>query len=227
MPKVQRAPVEVEDQRSNLLRLYVTVAWAVLVVLAVVTGLVYRRVAKSRLALERENAAYAVAQQFTSKLWPQARAIANRAAQTDPAELRADPEIAQISAALTALADGLPRLVEARVYGPDGTVLFATAPDHIGDVATDPVVIEMLEGRYYGRRRPNVATEVDAALVTTRVAIRADYRDVEAVLALKQDAAPGIRRIATIQALIIGGGIGLSSVLGGVALRKLRSSHTE
>ena len=225
MPKVQRAPVEVEDQRSNLLRLYVTVAWAVLVVLAVVTGLVYRRVAKSRLALERENAAYAVAQQFTSKLWPQARALANRAAQSDPADLRANPEILEMSAALASLADGL-SLVGAQVYGPNGTVVFATPPDQIGDVASDPVVIEMLEGRYYGRRRANVVTEVDGARVTTRLAIRADYRDVEAVLSVTQDAAPGIRRIATSQALIIGGGIGLSTILGALALLRLRRSHT-
>lgn len=206
-----RAGIEVEDHRPALVRMYGVVAWAAFALLAVVVGLVYRRVAVGRLIYAFEGQAFAVAQRFTTAVWPRVRTISPDVAQMDPGVLRASEEIAGIRAALTALAADLP-LVEAQVTSADGTILFATQPERIGAVATDPVVLEMIAGRYFGRGRTDAVTERAGARITTYVAVRHDLRDVEAVVEITQDAAPQLRRIGTVQAIGTGSAIGVATL---------------
>ena len=216
-------PVIVEDQRPSLARIYLVVAVVALDVFALVAGLVYRHVAVSRLTLDLEGQAYAVAQRFATTVWPDVSAWAANAAALDPATLRASPEVAVVGQGLARLTAGL-QVVDAKVYAKDGTVIYATQADEIGGAATDAVVLDMLAGRYYGRGRPDAHSVVGHVavapatggtprtreVVTTQVTIRPTSRDVEAVLELGQDATPEIHRIATIEVVGSGGVIATS-----------------
>ena len=229
-----------EDQRRSLARTYLIVAVVALDVLALVAGLIYRRVAVSRLMLDLEGQVFAVAQRLTVTVWPDVRGFADQAGALDPATLRASPEVALLDRSLASLTAGL-HVVDIEVYAKDGTVLYATQADRIGTTATDAVVLDLLAGRYYGQGRSGAHTVLSHApavaaadgvrrtldVVTTQVAMFSDRRAVEGVLGVGQDATSEIRRITTIEVVGIGGVIVTSTVFLAVALYAMRPSRQQ
>lgn len=197
------------------------VGWAALVLLAVVLGLVYRRVARGRLVYETEGRAVTIAQQFTATSWPRVRAFTRRAPDLDPDALSEHPETEALHRDLLALRERF-SVSKLRLYGASGLIVGSTDPDEVGRYTDDATVVEMAAGRWYGNGRPNAHSELIAAdvlvtpettlrdvdLVVTHVVIRDTSpsnleRDV-GVLGIYQDVTPAARRIARTQALATG-----------------------
>jgi hypothetical protein len=215
MPVDSPDPVVVEDQGRSLTRIYLIAAVVALDVLALVGGLVYRRVSVSRLAARYEGRAVAAVQRFAVTVWPGVRAWAADAAALDPAALRASPQVSEIGQGLISLTTDL-NVVDAEVYVSDGIVVYATQADTIGSAVTDPVITDLLAGRYYRDGRSGVRTEVGTRsassgasqtsgslrVVTTQVAIRGSNTvRVEAVASISQDATSEIHAIATVEVI--------------------------
>jgi hypothetical protein len=210
-------PVEIEDRPQSLVKTYLIVGWAALVLLAVVSGLVYRQIAVSRLVYEIEGRAFAAAQRFSTTTWPDVRTFVRDASELETEALRNSPEVDQIDAALRSLTERLP-LVGIRLYNRDGLIVYATHPDEIGMTTADPLVPAMVDGRWYGDGRPDARTElapIEMALGATRVVIthvalrRSTLGAAQGVLEIRQNVTAEVRRIARVQWITAGSVVGV------------------
>ena len=227
--------MRIEDQTPKLIRIYLAAGWAVLMLLAIVSGLVYRRVAVGRLTYDTEGRAVALAQQFVAASWPDFRTFVRDASGLSPADLREHPQAAAVIDDIRARAQGLP-LIQIRLYATDGMIVASTAPDEIGTYTAGTVVLEIAAGRWFGPARPDAHSElaravtlgaprtalVDADLVVTHIALRSDFRDIEAVLGLYQDVTPAVRRITRTQGLAMGGVIAIATLAAAVLWSRVR-----
>ncbi|MGC9350182.1 MAG: hypothetical protein ACP5JG_18725 [Anaerolineae bacterium] len=222
-----RENVEIQDQRAALVKVYLIVGWAALVLLAIVSGLVYRRVAVSHLIYEMEGQALAVAQPFVNRTWPEVRSFVRGAAELDVDVLRSSPAVTEIGEALGSLAEGLP-VVGVKLYNQGGLIVYATQAAEIGKTTTDPLVLEMTAGQWYGDGRRDARSDLvpvesiaagDASrrgtrLITTQVALRrSNLRDVEGVLEIRQDATADVQRITRIQWIAVGSMVALVTLI--------------
>jgi hypothetical protein len=213
--------MDVEDQTGRLVRIYLIVAWAAVVLIAVVSGLVYRAVAMGRMVHEAEGQAVALAQQFIATSWSEVGAFVNEAPDLSPNELREHSGAAEATQLLQEMAEDRP-VVKARLYGASGLIVASTESDEIGRYTSDTVVLEMVAGRWWSRGRPDADSVLERAqtletasgtlrnvdLVITHVVLRPDTpalgRAVGGVLGIYQDVGDARGRIRTLQALAMG-----------------------
>jgi hypothetical protein len=213
--------MDVEDQTGRLGRIYLIVAWAAVVLIAVVSGLVYRAVAIGRMVHEAEGQAVALAQQFIATSWSEVEAFVNEAPDLSPSELREHSGAAEATQALLDMAEDRP-VFKARLYGALGLIVASTEMAEIGRYTSDSVVLEMVAGRWWSRGRPDADSTLERArtletgagtlrnvdLVVTYVVIRPGTpgleRAVGGVLGIYQNVGGARSRIRNTQALAMG-----------------------
>ncbi len=235
--------MEVEDQTGPLIQVYVIVAWAAIVLVAVVSGLIYRRIAVADLVYETEGRSVALVQQFISTSWPELRALAREAPELSADELREHREAEEAGRALLTLAEA-PAVLKVRLYGALGLIVASTEISEIGRHTSDAVVLEMAAGRWWSQGRPGAESRLERIetfqtqdetlrnvdLVITHVMIRRDPvtpdRTGEAVLAIYQEVGAAMSRIRTTQFLAMGSLIVAATLVGGVIrLRRRRTGQ--
>jgi hypothetical protein len=233
--------MDVEDQTKTLARVYLVVAWAAVVVLGIVSGLVYRRVGVGRLIYRTEGQAVALAQQFVATAWLDIRDFAGEAAELDTDELREHPGAAAASSTLLLLGEER-SVLKVRLYGTAGRILASTEAAEIGQHTGDTVVLEMASGRWWGRGRPDADSQLERVetlrtptgtlrnvdLVITHVVIRPDPRAagraVGGVLGVYQDVGRALSRIRTTQALAMSSIIVLATLAAAAVWLRWRHS---
>ena len=224
--------MNVEDQTGRLARIYLIVAWTVIVLIAVVSGLVYRAVAIGRMVYDAEGQAVALAQQFIATSWSEVEAFVSEAAELSPNELREHSGAEEATRALRALAEDR-AVLKARLYGPSGLIVASTESAEIGRATSDTVVLEMIAGRWWSRGRPDANSTSERArtfetasgtlqnvdLVISHVVLRpgtpAPGRSVGGVLGIYQDAGAAQSRIRSLQTLAMGSLILPATLLAG------------
>jgi len=204
--------ISVEDQTHKLARVYLLAGWVVLAVLAVVTGLIYRTIAVSRVTTAVESQNIAFAQRFTNTTWPEFSPFVNDAHDMRVEELREHTEIAKLGQAILAQVGDLP-VVRVSLYAKEGAIVFSTEPEETEQYVTHGVVREMISGQWYWRRGSPAITELthhetfkaldgevlDRDLVASLVPIPTDGRRLEALLEVTQDITPELQRITRVQ----------------------------
>lgn len=226
-----RSRVVVEDQTPGLLRYYLIAGWVTLVVLTVVLGLLYRRMAVSNLTHEIESQNIALARQFTNRLWPEFGAFVRAASDMSGDELREHPQSSRLRQAILKQVEGQP-VVRVSLYGEDGLIVFSTQTSEIGQYTTDREILDIVTRQRYWYTRSDTTTELTHhdtfdALDSTieRCDLVSSYMTVPSgrvVLEIYQDVTPSLRKIKRIQAIGIGTVTLISTLLLGFSLFSMR-----
>jgi hypothetical protein len=224
--------MDVEDQTGRLARIYLIVGWAAVVLITIVSGLVYRRVAAGRVTYMAEGQAVAMAQRFITASGPGVRDLVREAPELSADELRSHPGAVEAGRVLLALREDYP-VLKARVYGASGQIVASTEVEEIGRHTSDTVVLAMVAGRWWSRGRPDADSELryvetletaagalrSVDLVITHVVIRPEVvspdRTIQGVLGIDQDVGPEMERIRTTQALAMGSSIAIATLIAG------------
>jgi len=204
--------ITVEDQTQKLARVYLAAGWVVLVVFTVVTGLIYRTVAISRVINAAEGQNIAFAQRFANTIWTEFATLVDDAHDMRGEELMDQVEIAGLGQAILAQVGDLPA-VRVSLYTKQGTIVFSTEPGETEQYVPHGVVREMGSGRWYWSGGSPVITELthhdtfrgiegelaDRDLVASLVPIPTNGRGLEALLQVTQDVTPELQRITRVQ----------------------------
>jgi len=167
--------ITVEDQTQKLARVYLAAGWVVLVVFTVVTGLIYRTVAISRVINAAEGQNIAFAQRFANTIWTEFATLVDDAHDMRGEELMDQVEIAGLGQAILAQVGDLPA-VRVSLYTKQGTIVFSTD------------TFRGIEGEL-----------ADRDLVASLVPIPTNGRGLEALLQVTQDVTPELQRITRVQ----------------------------
>ncbi|MCD6285092.1 MAG: hypothetical protein J7M39_04165 [Anaerolineae bacterium] len=223
--------ISVEDQTRKLARVYLLVGCVVLAVLGVIIGLIYRTIAVSRIINAAEGQNIAFAQRFANTSWTEFGALVDDAHDMSGDELRQHAEAAELRQAILAQVGDSP-VVRVSLYAKEGTIIFSTTPEEIGQYVNHGVVREMVSGHWYWSGRSPAITELthyetfkaldsellDRDLVASLVPIPTVGPRLAALLQVTRDVTPQIQRIARAQLGGMGSVILVSTALLGSAL---------
>ena len=211
-PDAEGSRVSVEDQTHRLARVYLLAGWVVLALLVVVTGLIYRTIAVSRVINAAEEDNIALAQRFANTAWAEFGALVDDAHDMPVEELQGHAEIAELGQAILAQVSDLP-VVRVSLYTKRGAIVLSTQPEETEQYVTHGAVREMHSGRWYWSGGSPAITELthyetfealdaellDRDLVASLVPIPTDGRELEALLQVTQDVTPELQRITRVQ----------------------------
>ena len=116
----------------KLLRYFSLTSLLTFVVISVLLGVFYRRIAVSDLVALGENKNVSLTRAFTNSLWPQFAPFVASATGRSGDALRAQPETAQLRQAVIALMQDL-SVVKVKVYNLSGLTVFSTQASQIGE----------------------------------------------------------------------------------------------
>ncbi len=226
-PGIDQPPtgeVIVEDQSSRLVSTYLIAGWAALIILLILSGLLYRRVATAHLIRQVKSQNTAFTSEFERLAWPElSEYVADVVPLSSRDDLQAHPMTERFKQLIAKQADGQP-VVKVKLYTREGLTVFSTTPDDIGQYSDD---IASLRGypefdgaklAHYNSFEALGDTIKDCDLVSSYDAFPSNRYRPEGILEIYQDVTPSLQRIKRTQAIIIGTGVFLVTLLLGISI---------
>lgn len=223
----------VEDQSSRLLNAYLIAGWAVLTILLIMAGLLYRRAAVAHLIREVEAQNAAFASEFERLSWPEFSAyVTDAAPQSSREELQEHSQTERFRQLIVEQAGSLP-VVRVKLYTRGGLTVFSTSIDDIGQYSDDVASHRYYRGYFdddddnfaelthYDRFETLDGTIKDCDLVSSYDALPTQRYRTEGILEIYQDVTPSLQRIKRNQTAIIGIGVFLVALLLGIPVVRL------
>ncbi|MGH7774347.1 MAG: ATP-binding protein [Candidatus Binatia bacterium] len=206
----------------KLLRYFSITSFVATVIVAVLLGMFYRRIALRDIMELAESRNVALTQAFANSLWPRFAPFVASAAGLSDNELRTHPEIARLRQAVLAQMSGL-EVVKVKVYDLAGLTVFSTELKQIGENKSS-------NAGFLSARAGKVASELthrdtfsafeqtieDRDVFSSYIPIRrGPAAPIEGVFELYYDVTPFLQKIKLTQRIVVIGVVLILSLLYG------------
>jgi signal transduction histidine kinase len=210
----------------KLLRYFSVTSFVAILIVAVLLGIFYGRMAVSDLTELAESRNVALTQAFANSLWPEFAPFVASAKDLDDSELRRHSEIARLRQLVLAQMGGI-GVVKIKVYDLSGRTVFSTEAKQIGEnkgnnagfqsARSGKVASELTHRATFSAFEQTIEDrDVFSSYIPLR---RSQTAPIEAVFELYYDVTPVVQKIAATQRVIIASlGLILSGLYGTLLL---------